>query len=60
MERWRGRACELEQVVEDREEEVKIVERRSQGLVSWCSVYVCVCVCVCGGGEGGECMSEVC
>ena len=47
MERWRGRACELEQVVEDREEEVKIVERRSQGLVSWCSV------CVCGGGGGG-------
>ena len=48
MERWRGRACELEQVVEDREEEVKIVERRSQGLVSWGrGVCVCVCVCVC-------------
>lgn len=32
--RWKGRVCELEQVVTDREEEVKIVEKKSLSLVS--------------------------
>ena len=34
VRQWKGRACELEQVVTDREEEVKIVEKKSLSLVS--------------------------
>ena len=35
VQQWKGRACELEQVVTDRQEEVKIVEKKkSLSLVS--------------------------
>ena len=34
VQQWKGRACELEQVVTDKEEEVKIVEKKSLSLVS--------------------------
>jgi len=34
VQRWKGRVCDLEQVVTDREEEVKIVEKKSLSLVS--------------------------